>query len=369
MHRNKPSCITLFTLISLSISVLITASLSAVFFLNLRKSSYTQLEANIQENMAHIQDTVLSLFKDHEQLVNFTAMGLMVYLNQEGIEPDVIQAYFKKVSDTIPDIALLYYTNNMVWNRAGGYSVFYPEWTPQADWNNTQRDWFINAKQARGAVAYTNPYVDAVTGKIAITLSAMVQDETGQDRGVIAQDVLVTSLETIINQGAPIAHKQMFLITKTGLFITHPDEQYIMQQDYFATLGLESYRNQILSQDSFSTLDERVFIHSATIPGANWILVSTIPTTVVFADVQRLLIQTFIFCLVLFILAAGILVVFTRKVLSPLRDMESFSGVIAAGDFSGTVPDYGTGEISRLAEGFNTINEQISGLVKNITAS
>ncbi|MDR2798179.1 MAG: methyl-accepting chemotaxis protein, partial [Treponema sp.] len=39
------------------------------------------------------------------------------------------------------------------------------------------------------------------------------------------------------------------------------------------------------------------------------------------------------------------------------------------GDFSGTVPDYGTGEISRLAEGFNTINEQISGLVKNITAS
>jgi hypothetical protein len=42
----------------------------------------------------------------------------------------------------------------------------------------------------------------------------------------------------------------------------------------------------------------------------------------------------------------------------------AYSEVIAQGDFSGTVPDYGTAEASGLSAGFNASNEHISALVR-----
>jgi methyl-accepting chemotaxis protein len=53
----------------------------------------------------------------------------------------------------------------------------------------------------------------------------------------------------------------------------------------------------------------------------------------------------------------------------PLRKLTDFVSVIAKGDFSGTSPNYSTREILLLSQGFNRINENISGLVKNVIDS
>jgi methyl-accepting chemotaxis protein len=196
----------------------------------------------------------------------------------------------------------------------------------------------------------------------------IVYDNRGQDIGVVSVEVTVNSLETMIQSNAA-SNTNTFLLNKAGLFITNPDSKAVMQKDFFTELGLEHRRHEILSSASFSTMDNGLFISSVGIPNVDWVLVSTIPVSVIFVEVNRLLIILISISLGLLALATLIAILLTRRMVRPLRDLEVFSTSLAQGDFSGTTPDYGTAETARLSHVFNTINENISALVKNIMSS
>jgi methyl-accepting chemotaxis protein len=116
-------------------------------------------------------------------------------------------------------------------------------------------------------------------------------------------------------------------------------------------------------------MDKEVFIASSLMPEADWRLVSIIPTQVIFSEANRTLFHIFIVGMLLFIIAALASLLFTRVIVKPLRYLQSYSAVIAQGDFSGTLPEYGTAEVSGLSQGFNAINSHISALITNITSS
>jgi methyl-accepting chemotaxis protein len=139
-----------------------------------------------------------------------------------------------------------------------------------------------------------------------------------------------------------------------------------METNFFQKNNLESFRAAILSQDAFTGRDNKYFIYSAHIPGADYFLVSLLPAASVFAEVNRLLLIIIGVSIAVLLLTALITSFITKKMARPFTELEQFAAVVAEGDFSRISPDYIVNESSRLSLGFNTINKNISTLIKKI---
>jgi methyl-accepting chemotaxis protein len=369
MKRKKPSFALLFTTVCLGIIMVITLILSLFFFINFRGFSYTQVERMTRENIAHLSYRVEAIITSHIALLEHTLIGAVPYMREPTVDSDALSRYFDEMQATQDDVLLLYATSNLRWNDPGGYCAASTGWIPTPDWNNLERSWYQDAKKAQGQIAFTLPYIDVFAGELVITMTKTVFDTDNRDLGVIAKDVSIAALGTILSANSFLPGQQTFLITPTGQFITHPDEQAVMTKDLFTELGLEHYRSSFLSNPSFSVMDKEVFIASSLIPESGWRLVSIIPTQVIFSEANRDLLLISAVGIIFFVIAALVSLLFTKVIVKPLRYLQSYSAVIAQGDFSGTLPEYGTAEASGLSQGFNAINTHISTLITNITFS
>jgi methyl-accepting chemotaxis protein len=369
MNRKKPSVAFIFSALCLFTIVVSVLTVSLVFFTSLRRISYTQITAATRENTARMSDQINAIIASHVALLEHTVIGAIPYMREDIVDRDKLSLYFDDMQPTLENVLMIYCTNNLRWNSPGGYCASSTGWYPQESWNNLERSWYQDAKKAQGQVAFTMPYIDAATGKLIFAMARTVFDKDRRDLGVVSENVSIASMGTILKEHISLPEQQTFLITQEGIFITNPDESAVMTKDFFTELGLEQYRAQVLSAPSFSALDEDVFIASSLIPQANWFLVSIIPAKTIFAEANHILTRILIIGISLFILATLVSLIYTRIIVKPFKYLKSFSSVIAAGDFSGMVPDYRTAEAAGLSHGFNTINERISALIKDITAS
>ncbi|MDR1400640.1 MAG: methyl-accepting chemotaxis protein [Treponema sp.] len=370
MKRKKPTFTFLFTTVCLTIILVITITLSLFFFINFRGFSYTQIEKLTKENISYMSDRVGATIATNVALMEHTVIGAIPYMREPTVDRDTLSDYLDAVQATLDNVMSIFVSSNVRWNSPGGYLAasngLIP---PNQEWNNLDRSWYIDAKKAQGQLTFTLPYVDTNTGMLVITMTQTVFDKDRRDLGVIAEDVSIAALGAMLNTNTFLPEQQTFLITQTGLFITNPDESAVMQKDFFTELGLERYRTSVLSTASFSIMDKDVFITASLIPEAGWYIVSVVPVQAVFSDANRVLFLILIAGLLLAAFAVLPSLAFTRIIVKPLRYLQSYSAVIAQGDFSGTIPEYGTAEASGLSHGFNAINEHISALVKNIAGS
>jgi methyl-accepting chemotaxis protein len=369
MQRKKPSFALLFTALCLSITVLCMLILATVSVIHLRRFSYTEIERSAKENTANISSQAEAIITTHSASLEHATISAITFMREPTVDVDALTSYFVDMNAAAVDTLVIYGTNNLRWNGPGGYYAGSDGWIPDADWNNLERPWYQDAKKAQGKIAFTLPYVDATTGQVVVTLSRTVFDKDGRDLGVLAVDVTINSLGSILEKHSTLPQQQSFFITQDGLFITNPDESAVMEKDLFSTLGLERYRSAILNAPSFSTMDDDVFIASSFISQTNWCLVSVIPTSSIFASANRALLQIISIGIALCVVAVLASLVCIGILVKPLRNLTAYSTMLAQGDFSGTVPQYETAEASSLSTGFNTINEHISALFRDIVVS
>jgi methyl-accepting chemotaxis protein len=366
-HMKKPkrtSFTRLFITVSLLMILSITVSLSVIFFYNLRSIVTKLTELNTKTNVARSQDMVLSFLKDHEEALKQSAVGIsQLFKQRTTIGTEAIAGYLHDLKEIIPNSLDLYFTNNVMWNKPGGFAAFGGGWIPDDDWDNTQRDWFIDAKKLQGKIAFSEPYVDAETGDVIITLSMMVYNE-GTDIGVAADDVAVNVLREMIRGMRSFPGQEMYIINANGLFITHEDIKAVMEKDIFKELSLEKYRASVLGTPEFLNIDKDIFIYSSAIPRTGWILVSTIPSSVIFDDINTLILRLIVLAAAMLAVVVFILVFFVaRKISSPIKAIHSALEKVKDGDLAVKAAVMSQDEIGELSEFFNLTIDKIKNLV------
>ena len=269
---------------------------------------------------------------------------------------------------TLSDVSYLYYSNNIKWNEEGGYFVLHVDWIPDdPNYDQTKRSWFLDAKQAGGRVAFADPYVDAASGALTIAMSMTVFDAGGRDMGVVSEEITVDSLSALVHSGDG-GSQETWLVDRNGLFITHRDKNAVMKKDFFTENGLERYRNAVLSsKDRFFGEDENEFIYAVSIPGANWFLVTTIPRSAVFADVNRLLFLAVLLAAALLVAAGALLVILTRRLVKPLEHvMNALHEISKQWDLTRRLDVKSAGNIAEIVEistVFNLCFENMKNLI------
>ncbi|MCL1928956.1 MAG: methyl-accepting chemotaxis protein [Treponema sp.] len=362
MAKEKKTSFALkFTLVVLSIIVVIVVSLSMLFFTSLRSETHKEVETNVSESIAHLRDNITALLNKQSELLYNTAFSISALFQQGDIPQEDMASFFRMMITRIPEVEMLYYTNNRKWNIPGGYGAFSsPDFNPPDTWNNTQRPWFLDAKAANGKAAYSEPYLDANTGDSVISVSTIVFDENHRDIGVVAADILVTDLNTMIASNQGFTEEQIFLLNGEGLFITNPDTSAVMEKNFFIEMGFEQYQDMVLSSDIFSIMDKDNFLYSALIPGANWFLVSTIPKKAIFAEVDKLLMNMLIISIVGLAAATLVSILFTFGMLIiPLKKIMKVADSIAAMDFTVDIKQFRTDEIGDMQHALIKIRDSL----------
>ncbi|WP_297247980.1 methyl-accepting chemotaxis protein [uncultured Brachyspira sp.] len=116
------------------------------------------------------------------------------------------------------------YGNEIPYNKSG---LFVNGITPYPDtYDQTSRLWYKGAISKDG-IFITEPYVDANTGNICITLSLAVYTNNSL-KGVIGIDFLeMNNLLTKV-----ITDNQVNLVASDGLYMSHQDKNYIFNKQY-----------------------------------------------------------------------------------------------------------------------------------------
>jgi len=254
--------------------------------------------------------------------------------------------YFAVVIERLPEVIMLYFCNNYIWVSPNGFWASSNAWIPPYGWDNTGRPWFINAKNAGGNIAFSEPFLDANTGNIIISVSVTVFDRDKNDIGVLAADVFVTDLGNMIIENLLMPEQKLFLLNSNGLFITHADDNAIMQKNFFEEFNLEQYKDAVLSSTVFSVMDRDVLLYSAEIPVAGWFLVSVIPRSVIFAETYTIILRLVIIGLIILAVVVFISGLFTHRMLTvPLKGLLQVTDALSAMNFSINIEKFRADEI------------------------
>ncbi|MCL1941086.1 MAG: ATP-binding protein [Synergistaceae bacterium] len=275
--------------------LLCTVSLIFISVRNFHIISSDYAEMSISEHNARLRDGVHAYLREHENVLLSARAGVALFMSQKPVDLEQLREYLEETSAVLEDISTLYCTTNVVWNEPGGYAVFSRPWEITEDWNNTERPWFIAAKKTQGRrIAYSKPYIDAITGDIILDISINVNDEGGNDIGVVSQSITIEALSAMLRNAASLEEQQVFLIDSDGIYVVDPDNNMTARGDFFQEYGLEEYRDIILSAGNFSAAVNDMMVYSSSIPTAGWFVVSMIPDDKIFSSVNDHIISIFL---------------------------------------------------------------------------
>jgi len=370
----KSSLTAIITTVCLSITFITALVLSVVFITNAREIMQEQVTISTRDSIHALRDRLVARFDEWDALMKFTAANAASIIAQGPFDPQAIHTMLRRNAAIQPVALALFTTSNIPWWYEDGWAITHNqslEWTPQPDWFNWERPWFLAAKANPGRVGYAPPFFSALwPGVLIIALGTNIYDEAGNDLGVIAADIEIGFLQGMVEEVITMPEHGVHLINRQGLFITHPDPDAVMTRDFFNELGLGQYRNDVLNRAYFSSLAGDVFIYSELIPGIDWILVSTIPTAAIFAEMNQFVLRMVLLGIALLIASTVVLIVFTHKGLRvPIRGLKRAADSLAEMDFSVAIKKDRKDEIGDMQLALTTIRDKLKKGIDDMKAT
>ena len=365
----KSSITAKFTILCIVITAVTTLVVSIAFASVIRDYYIERGITRSRVNFSRLSAQIRDYFSEWDRLIVFSGNAVPFFVPEGGeFNLDGLQELLTRNQALMPDVDSLYATSLTQWWQPSGFAVFSDEWIPEDGWDNTTRDWFTSALQNPYGTAFAEPYVDADSKSLVITVSKLMQDSSNKRIGVIAADIRLDFLEQLIDQEVHARGQHMHVITKDGTFVTHPDENAILRDNFFSDAHFDSYRNTILSGEEFYNSSGGISIFSSGVSGTDWILISTVPTSIELADLYSLLVRLGILTIAL-LAASGIIALFLvlKRVSRPITVMAKTLNEIANGDgdLTVTLAETGNDEIADAAKYFN----QTIGKIRNLVVS
>ncbi|MCL2878764.1 MAG: methyl-accepting chemotaxis protein [Treponema sp.] len=369
MRKRHPPLSLQIIILCLSLVLVISFTITAIFYVNINRIT----EENIREKAGiSIQYMTSHLVESLTPFYDLMQSG-SAYFNVLPSR-DVMNDVMKNILAAYPDLVDIYYGSVTSMYAPGGIWIsgdgWYPETDPEWDytWDPPGRLWHQVAMANPDKVMLVDPYIDAETKKLVVTFSRTVRDASGNITGVIAADVLLDKFSEFVTSEKITGDGTTSMIDRTGLFLVHPDQSYILEKNLFTEMPSID-KNTILSNDENIVISGNTYIGSAPVGDTGWILVSTGSLDSLQAGVKQLL-WTVIFVILIFAVVAGVIsVILSYYLTNPFRRLVTSFNVISAGDFTSAPPDYSSREASALSAGFESFTLSISGLILKIKES
>lgn len=257
--------------------------------------------------------------------------------------------------------------------RSGIGSEYHLTWEYSNEkYNYFDDDWYKKAIAPGAKVAWSEPYVDEVSGVAMITVSSPIK-KNGRVIGVTTVDIGLEELIRHINKMEVGKSGYSFLISSSGTQLgTLVAEQHPRIENTEQNMKkLKEIANAVIKEDQTGIMEtvlngKGVFVVFTPIGDTGLRLVMVMPVREAFASVQWILTQNIIVLIVAIIaLTVMIFRLFEHKVSLPLQRLNHHAACIGRGDFDHLIEITSDDEIGQLCMTFNTMAATIR---KNIEA-
>ncbi|MCW3480003.1 methyl-accepting chemotaxis protein [Neisseriaceae bacterium JH1-16] len=244
--------------------------------------------------------------------------------------------------------------------------VFSDGWVPPADYQVTERPWFKQA-QAAGKPVVTDPYIDAQSKKLTVTVAAPFQAD-GKFGGVAAGDVFVDDVVKSVLSQKVRGDGYPFIVGRDGTIIAHPQADLTLKpiSQIAPALTADSLA-AIAAQGAPSDVDvqgETMLVSLQPIEGTSWYIGVAAKKAELMAPLSTLLYTLSGISLLAFGLMALLAsVVIGRMLLGLIRLRDAMADIAQGdGDLTLRLNDQGSDEIAATARAFNQFVGQLRSL-------
>ena len=264
-----------------------------------------------------------------------------------------------------------YMPNGMYLATTDGAWIDPSGWVPDADYDATTRDWFIEGLN-NSSFAAGEPYVDSDTGSTVVTFSRKVKLADGRE-GVAAADYTldgivetISALKPVKTGGAMLLYHDVILSyfkpEANGTRVSDNPNALFLQSAYqFASTG-SSEVAEILSENGAT-----YYVTAETIPGTEWMLICSVSRSDVLADLSKFQGICIAIMLIMVAVISVVLFLLIRSIVSkPVGALTANIARITDGDFTVEIPKGGEDEIGFMNNNMRAFVGHMRGALENI---
>ena len=265
-------------------------------------------------------------------------------------------------------------------NQYYGYDADYPEGLYIADENGkmmmaegatksetnpTESVWYRDGL-TRVNMGFTDSYVNS-DGEAVISASGIINDGSDKLR-VISADMTIQRISIIVNSFIEMADAQAFLVnTVDGSILAHRDSQLISTK---LTESGDSFLKSVggkIDDGDYKTLEIGSNMTAfSEINGTDWVLVSYVPTTTIYSDVNRVRTVMIIIGLLSVIALAVLIERMVYMVVKPVKKLTNVITSMTEGDFTVEIDVRNRDEIGMMSRGVETFVESMRNMISSI---
>lgn len=239
-------------------------------------------------------------------------------------------------------------------------------WTPDSSYDPRARPWYKTAV-TKGGTVITEPYVDAETGKLVVTIATPVIKDN-QLMGVVGSDVTIESIVATVKSIKTTPDSYAFL-SVDGKIIAHPDSKKALRPT--AELHSKLSSTYLSSNESGSHWlkedinGQEVRVKSKALAGSDWKLSIVLDESQLTESLKLIVMYSVGVILVISALAAIFLMNWLNTSFAGLlriRDaMEDIS--TGSGDLTKRLAHTGNDEVAAIARAFNKFIDTIEDVL------
>ncbi len=240
--------------------------------------------------------------------VRLTAFTLEEML-QDGKTKEELQEYIVAQSAMIRNVVSE--NSTALYGYVAGNYLDGEEWVPPEDYIATERPWYTVPLGSDEEVAFSGPYVDAMTGDSILSLGKVLDD----GKSVVSIDISMVDFQKMIEEGAETDDLEMVLDAK-GTVIAHSNKEEVgTQYDAKAeTLGAQVFREFAKSGKEYFTVrvDGIRYIAYAAKMKNGWYAISVKNASSAFWSMNLILVLTIVLVAVV-ITIIGVILSFSSR--------------------------------------------------------
>ncbi|QHD08804.1 chemotaxis protein [Pseudomonas sp. R76] len=233
------------------------------------------------------------------------------------------------------------------------------------------RPWYKGAQSSNGSTL-TEPYIDAATGQLIISVATPSTTKAGQSVGVVGGDL---SLQTLVDNIGALNFGGMgyaFLVSADGKVLVHPDKNLVMK-----TLADMYPKNTPKISADFSEVQANgkdnivTFTPIKGLPSVNWYLGISVDKDKSFAMLSEFRTSAVIATLIAVVIIIALLGMLIRVLLQPLHVMTRAMQDIAdgEGDLTRRLTIQNNDEFGSLGNAFNRFVERIHTSIREVSSA
>jgi len=353
--------------IAIAVVLIVTGLLVNTFTKHMVTES---IESTIDTESNAVADKVDDFFAEKGKMVNqlLSDQAVVRYLDTAKGRKDALKnANYKDMNQALesvkemnPDVAMLWVASEKGNFLTGTGNVLSP-----ADFQLTERPWYDDVHNADG-LYYTNPYMDEVFGKVIMSVMKVVKVD-GKETGIIAADLFLDSIPSIMEQYKIGDTGYNILLAKDGNVIYHPDKERVLKPLTEQGGDMSKLAEKMASgKNGLTTVNqkkEKYYAGYEPVDSTNWSVATVISQDEVFAPLKSMTTKVIIIFSVALILLVTITYLLLRHMLRNIPAMSEVINKISAGDLTQRVDINSNDELGQASENLNSMLDSLSSFI------